>query len=128
MQILKCEVTPVELKLRQPARLAGIPEISHITAIFVRIETKDGRNAYGCTVAHPDLTGERPEQVRRTCLECADLVPDLHPINIEYSLAKISAAANQGARMAAVTELQLAGFRIKQNTKNRNEHAHLVIG
>lgn len=105
MQILKCEVTPVELKLRQPARLAGLPEISHITAIFIRIETKDGRNAYGCTVAHPDLTGERPEQVRRTCLECADLVPDLHPINIEYSLAKISAAANNSLAVMCAFDL-----------------------
>lgn len=90
MQILKCEVIPVDLKLRQPARLAGLPEISHITAIFIRIETKEGRNAFGCTVAHPDLTGEKVNQVLHTCQECAAMVPDLHPINIEYSLSEIA--------------------------------------
>ena len=58
MQITKAEVTPIELKLRQPVRMAGRPEISQITAIFVRIETRQGQNAWGCTVANPDLTGE----------------------------------------------------------------------
>ncbi len=105
MQILKCEVIPVELKLQQPARLANLPEISNITAIFIRIETKDGRNAYGCTVAHPDLTGEWPEQVLRICQDCADLVADLHPINIEYSLAKISAAAKNSAAVMCAFDL-----------------------
>jgi len=90
MQIIKCEVTPVDLRLRHPARLAGTPEISHVTAIFIRIETKDGRNAWGCTVAHPYLNNEKPDQVLSTCLDCADMVPDLHPINIEYSLAKLA--------------------------------------
>jgi L-alanine-DL-glutamate epimerase-like enolase superfamily enzyme len=59
MQITKAEVIPVELPLRRPVRMAGLPEIRRIQAVFVRIETRQGRTAWGCTVAHPELTGER---------------------------------------------------------------------
>jgi L-alanine-DL-glutamate epimerase-like enolase superfamily enzyme len=90
MQITKAEVTPVELKLQQPVRMAGLPEIHQITAIFVRLETRQGQNAWGCTIANPDLTGEKPEGVIRACQECADLAPYLHPTNIEFSLDVLS--------------------------------------
>jgi L-alanine-DL-glutamate epimerase-like enolase superfamily enzyme len=90
MQITKAEVTPVELSVRQPVRMAGLVEITHLTAIFVRIETRKGQNAWGCSVAHPTLTGENPETVLHACREAAALLPDLHPTNIEYSLAEIS--------------------------------------
>jgi L-alanine-DL-glutamate epimerase-like enolase superfamily enzyme len=90
MQITKAEVTPVELSVRQPVVMAGLVEITHLTAIFVRIETRQGQNAWGCTVAHPTLTGENPVNVLHTCREAAALLPDLHPTNIEYSLAELS--------------------------------------
>jgi L-alanine-DL-glutamate epimerase-like enolase superfamily enzyme len=91
MQIVKAEVTPVELKLRQPVRMAGLPDISQVTAVFIRLETRQGQNAWGCTVAHAGLTGELPQDVIRACRECAALVPDLHPLNIEYSLGELAA-------------------------------------
>ena len=95
MQITKAEVTPVELKLRQPVRMVGLlAEIHQITAIFVRLETRQGQNAWGCTIANPDLTGEKPEDVLRACRECAALAPDLHPVNIEYSLAELASRAH----------------------------------
>jgi L-alanine-DL-glutamate epimerase-like enolase superfamily enzyme len=53
MQITKTEVVPTQLNLAQPVRMAGIPEIHSITAIFVRLETRDGNCAWGCAVAHP---------------------------------------------------------------------------
>jgi L-alanine-DL-glutamate epimerase-like enolase superfamily enzyme len=90
MQITKAKVIPVELTMRQAVQMAHLPPIDHVIAIFVRIETLDGRNAWGCAVAHPDLTGENPEDVIQTCLRCADLVPDLHPTNLEYSLAQLA--------------------------------------
>jgi L-Ala-D/L-Glu epimerase len=99
MQIIKSEVIPVELKLRQSVRMAGLPEISHITAIFVRLETRQGQTAWGCTIAHPSLTGEKPEEVIQSCRECAALAPGLHPMNIEYSLGEL---AVQGKASAAV--------------------------
>jgi L-alanine-DL-glutamate epimerase-like enolase superfamily enzyme len=108
MQIARCEITPVELKLRLPVKMAGQPEITHITAIFIRIETKDGRNAWGCAVAHPQLTGEDPERALQVCLNCADIVPDLHPFNIEYSLAKLAPIA--GDSCAAVCAFDLAFY------------------
>lgn len=92
MQITHAEVTPVELALRQPIRMAASAEITSVTAIFIRAETRDGRNAWGCTVAHPALNGENPGETLRTCQEGAALFPDLHPINIEYSLSRLSAA------------------------------------
>jgi L-alanine-DL-glutamate epimerase-like enolase superfamily enzyme len=90
MQITKAEVTPVELKLKQPVQMAGLPEIKAVTAIFVRLETRQGQSAWGCTVAHPQLTGEQPRDVLRACQACAARVPDLHPLNIEYTLAELN--------------------------------------
>jgi L-Ala-D/L-Glu epimerase len=90
MQITKVDITPVELSLRQPIRAAYHPEIESVTTVFVRIETRQGESAWGCAVAHPDLTGEEPEDVIAACQSCADLAPDLHPTNIEYSLAKLA--------------------------------------
>jgi L-alanine-DL-glutamate epimerase-like enolase superfamily enzyme len=89
MQITKAEVTPVELKIQQPVRMSGIPQIETVTAVFVRLETKAGHNAWGCGVAHPYLTGQNPDDVVRACEQAADLVPDLHPIDIEYSLSRL---------------------------------------
>jgi L-alanine-DL-glutamate epimerase-like enolase superfamily enzyme len=93
MQITKAEVTPVELKIKQPIQMARSPDIDQITVVFVRIETREGQNAWGCAVAHPDLTGDEPEAVIQTCHECADMVPSLHPTNIEYSLAELAPLA-----------------------------------
>lgn len=90
MQITRAEVTPVELKLRQPVALAGHPAIQHITSVFVRIETRQGQSAWGCTIAHPSLTGEKPEQVIHACREYASIASDLHPTNIEYSLSVLT--------------------------------------
>lgn len=95
MQIKKAEVIPVELKLTQSVQMARLPAIDCITAIFIRIETVGGRDAWGCAVAHPDLTGEQPEDVVEICQKCADLVPDLHPINIEFSLSLLAPVAEE---------------------------------
>ena len=106
MQITRAEVTPVELKLRKPARLAGMAEIHHLTAVFVRLETRQGQNAWGCTVAHPGLTGEKPEDVVRSCRECAVLAPDLHPLNIEFAMTEL--AAKTSATPSALCAFDLA--------------------
>ena len=86
MQITRAEVIPIQLNRYHPIRFAGLEEIQHVTAIFVRVETRHGQTALGCTVAHPEFTGEKPENVLQACQECADLVGDANPINIEYSL------------------------------------------
>lgn len=99
MQIDRAEVVPVELTLKHPVRMANIPEIHHVTAIFVRIQTRQGQSAWGCTLAHPDLTGETPEEVLQGCQRCASLIADLHPTNIEYSLDIL---ASQGIATSSV--------------------------
>jgi L-alanine-DL-glutamate epimerase-like enolase superfamily enzyme len=90
MQIIKCEVTPITLGLKQPIRMGQLAEISSITAVFVRIELTNGQSAWGCTVSHPHLTGDRSEDVIKACQDCAAMVPDLHPTNIEYSLDQLA--------------------------------------
>jgi len=90
MQITKAVVTPIELSLRHPVHMALLPEITKVTALFVRIELLAGRIAWGCAVAHPYLTGEDPNDGLQACLACADLTKDLHPINIKYSLAELA--------------------------------------
>ena len=90
MQITKTEVTPVELSLRQPVRMAGLAEIDRVMVFFVRMETNKGMNAWGCGVAHPDLTGEQPGAALKACQACADKALDLHPTHIEYSLGELN--------------------------------------
>jgi L-Ala-D/L-Glu epimerase len=106
MQITKAEVTPVDMKLQRPVKMAGLPAIQHITAIFVNMETRQGQNAWGCTVVIPGLTGDQPEDIIRACYDCAALVPDLHPLNIEYSLDELAARTN--APLSAMCAFDLA--------------------
>ena len=89
MQITKATVTPIEIKTREPVRMAGREDIMGITAIFVRLETQDGRVAWGATVVHPELTREDPQVVLEVCQACADMAPDLHPTDTEYSLSML---------------------------------------
>ena len=103
MQITKAVVTPVELALHHPVRMASLPEIRYMTAVFVRLETRQGQSAWGCTVAHPGLTGEKPEDVIRSCRDCASLAPDLHPTNIEYSLSELDARAGATRQPCALS-------------------------
>ncbi len=105
MQLIKAEVTPIELKLRQPVRFAGIPEVTQVTAIFVRLELKDGRCAWGCGVAHPDLTGEKPDAALHACRKCADIIPDLNPLNLEFSLERLVPLANSSPAASCAYEL-----------------------
>ncbi|MFZ5809391.1 MAG: mandelate racemase/muconate lactonizing enzyme family protein [Chloroflexota bacterium] len=93
MQIIRAEVTPVELQLKHAVQLANMPPITAITAIFVRLETRQGHNAWGCTIAHPLLSGFQPADVLKVCQDCAAKAVDLHPTNIEYSLAELSPLA-----------------------------------
>ncbi len=105
MQITKAEVIPVELQLTKPTRMAGAPDIRQVTAVFVRLETRQGQSGWGCTVAHPDMTGEKPQTVIRDCQECANLAPDLHPINIEYSLDELTRRARASASVLCALDL-----------------------
>jgi L-Ala-D/L-Glu epimerase len=90
MQITRAEVIPFDLQLRQPVLMAHHPQIKRVKAIFVRLETRQGQNAWGCTVTHSTLTGDKYEEVLRQCHECASLAPDLHPTNIEFSLTELA--------------------------------------
>lgn len=89
MQIIKVEVIPVELKLKNPVRYANQSLIDQITSIFIRADIKDGRTAWGCSVAHPDLTGETVENAINACMMGAEKAINLHPTDIEYSLSEL---------------------------------------
>lgn len=105
MQIDKVTVTPVNLSLRQPVRMANLPPIKSMAAIFVRMETRQGRNAWGCGVAHPQMTGEKPEHALRVCQEAADLACDLHPTDIEYSLSQLHLITDGSAAATCAFDL-----------------------
>jgi L-alanine-DL-glutamate epimerase-like enolase superfamily enzyme len=90
MQITNVEVVPVELRLRLPYRTASHGEIDRVTAVFVRVDTRQGRVAWGCAPTDPGLTGETPEDVVRACRACADRARDLNPLNTEYALGELA--------------------------------------
>jgi len=57
--------------------------------VFVRLETRDGRVAWGCAAFDPALTGESLDQVTQACRACADRALDLNPLNTEFALAEL---------------------------------------
>jgi len=90
MQITNVEVVPVELSLRLPYRTAYHPEIDRVTVVFVHIETRQGRAAWGCAAFDEGLTGETLEDVVRACQACASRARDLNPLNTEYALEELA--------------------------------------
>lgn len=90
MQITHVEVTPVQLNLSMPYRVAYAPEIDRAAMVFVRIDTGDGRTAWGCAAFSSALTGETMEQVTQVCQRCADRALDLNPLNTEFALAELA--------------------------------------
>jgi L-alanine-DL-glutamate epimerase-like enolase superfamily enzyme len=92
MQITDVEVVPVDLGLRLPYRAAYHPEpIEDVTVVFVRVETQQGREAWGCAAFDPAITGETKEDVLRGCRSCAERAMDLNPLNIEFALDELAA-------------------------------------
>lgn len=91
MQITAVEVVPVDLKLRLPYRTAHHAEpIDGITAVFVRVETRQGREAWGCAAFDPAMTGETEDTVVAACESCAERARDLNPLNTEFALDVLS--------------------------------------
>ena len=95
MQIVQVEVTPLELGLRLPYRVAYEDKVERAQLVFVRVDTKDGRSAWGCAAFSPALTGETMEGVTRACRRCADRCLDLNPLNLEFALAELSALTEE---------------------------------
>ncbi|KPL18835.1 MAG: hypothetical protein AMJ93_13490 [Anaerolineae bacterium SM23_84] len=90
MQIAHVEVIPVELKLRLPYRTAlYAADVEKVDCVFVRIETRKGRSAWGCAAFDPQVTGETLEDVIRVCRACADRSLDLNPLNTEHALCEL---------------------------------------
>ena len=93
MQITRVEVTPVDLPLRLPYRTVEGAEVNHTGAIFVRVETKQGLVAWGCTAVDPAFSDQPLDEVLRVCRACADRARDLNPLNTEYALAELAEVA-----------------------------------
>jgi L-alanine-DL-glutamate epimerase-like enolase superfamily enzyme len=91
MQIAHVRIVPVELDLSAPYRAATLSgALARIACVFVRVETRGGRVAWGCAAFDPARTGESIEQVTRVCHACADRALDLNPLNTEYALAELA--------------------------------------
>lgn len=91
MQIAAIEVIPVDLALRLPYRTARHEEaVDSITVVFVRIETKHGRQAWGCAAFDPTIAGETEQDVVDACESCAERAKDLNPLNTEFALEELS--------------------------------------
>lgn len=107
MQITHTAVIPMELDLRTPLRTAytGEDAITRIGAVFVRLETRQGDVAWGCAAVGTMPTGETLESVTQACRACADLAPDLNPLNMEHALFEL-------ARLTEGTPAALCAFDI----------------
>jgi L-alanine-DL-glutamate epimerase-like enolase superfamily enzyme len=89
VQIAHVKVLPITFKLRFPFRTARSLEVDETTAIFLRVETRQGRVAWGCTAIDPSATDERPEKVVEACRLGAERARDLNPLNTEFALAEL---------------------------------------
>jgi L-alanine-DL-glutamate epimerase-like enolase superfamily enzyme len=91
MQITSVQVVPVELKLDLPYRTAyQQEEIDQVVVVFIRVETRQGKVAWGCAAFDPAITGETLEDVVSACQACADRAPDLSPLNTEFALEELA--------------------------------------
>jgi L-alanine-DL-glutamate epimerase-like enolase superfamily enzyme len=90
MQITHVDVIPIDLALRLPYRTARQPEVEQVTAVFVRLETRQGRVAWGCTALDPAATDETKEEAIRACHRCGERARDLNPLNTEYALDELA--------------------------------------
>jgi L-alanine-DL-glutamate epimerase-like enolase superfamily enzyme len=93
VQITHVDVTPLELRLRLPYRTARGVEVERTAAVFVRLETRQGRVAWGCAAVDPAATDQSLAQVTRVCRACADRALDLNPLNFEFALAELAEVA-----------------------------------
>ncbi len=93
MQITHIEIMPVEFHLRLPYHTADGTRIDRTAAVFLRVETRQGQTAWGCTAIDPGVMGQTLQEVARACRACADRALDLNPLNIEYALAELSQVA-----------------------------------
>ncbi len=93
MQITRVQVTPVELRLRLPYRAGQAAEIDRVMTVFVRIETREGRNAWGCAAFDPAITGGSAEEFIRACQACAERARDLNPLNPAYAMEELERVA-----------------------------------
>jgi L-alanine-DL-glutamate epimerase-like enolase superfamily enzyme len=106
MQITHVEVVPIELDLRSPYRTIDDTDVVRMGAVFVRVETRQGEVAWGCTAVDPAFTDESLQEVTRVCRSCADRARDLNPLNTEYALAELAKVA-QG-NLSALCAFDLA--------------------
>lgn len=91
MQITAVEIIPVDLDLRLPYRTAYHADaVESISTVFIRVETKQGREAWGCAAFDPAITGETKEAVIEACEACARRARDLSPLNTEFALDALS--------------------------------------
>jgi L-alanine-DL-glutamate epimerase-like enolase superfamily enzyme len=91
MQIASVEIVPIDLRLRLPYRTAYHSDpIDSITVVFIRIETTQGREAWGCAAFDPAITGETKDVVIAACQTCAERSRDLSPLNTEFALDELA--------------------------------------
>jgi len=93
MQITRVEVLPAEFGLRLPYRTAYGDAVDRVGAVFIRVETRQGDVAWGCTAVDPTVTDEALEDVARVCRACADRALDLNPLDTAFALAKLAELA-----------------------------------
>jgi len=91
MQIERIEITPVQLKLREPFRSAAHPEpVAQVDANFIRAElVRDYGDAWGCAVLHPDSKATL-EKIRQVCQDCADRLREMNPLNTQFVLTELT--------------------------------------
>ncbi|MBN1259864.1 MAG: dipeptide epimerase [Anaerolineae bacterium] len=92
MQITRVEVVPVELHLRIPHRAAyhEAAQVERVSVVFIRIETRESKIAWGCAAFDTSITGETLENVLEVCEACAIRARDLNPLNTEYALSELA--------------------------------------
>jgi L-alanine-DL-glutamate epimerase-like enolase superfamily enzyme len=65
MKISALDIWPVTMKLAEPYKIA-YERVDSTTNIFLRIETNDHINGYGCAAPDLQITGETPDSVSNT--------------------------------------------------------------
>jgi L-alanine-DL-glutamate epimerase-like enolase superfamily enzyme len=107
MKIVQLETWPVEMRLTEPYAIA-YETVESATNIFLRIETHNGINGFGCAAPDKQVTGETPETVIKICDDViGPVLRRSDPLRIAVIIEKLASILPTNPSAVAMVDMAL---------------------
>ena len=107
MKIVQLETWPVEMRLTEPYAIA-YETVESATNIFLRIETHNGINGFGCAAPDKQVTGETPETVIKICDDViGPVLRRSDPLRIAVIIEKLASIFPANPSAVAMVDMAL---------------------